>query len=102
MDIRCNGAPSANGRTLSLRPELLSLATTPVAGADNCFPGTVEFASYLGGILEYYVRLTPQDRLMVQAPNKLADPAHAVGDRVYLHWPAQASLVLADDGGSPS
>ncbi|TMH20242.1 MAG: TOBE domain-containing protein, partial [Betaproteobacteria bacterium] len=59
-----------------------------------------EFASYLGGIMEYYVRLTAQDRLMVQAPNKFVDAAHAVGDRVHLHWPAQASLVLADDGGS--
>ena len=99
LAIRCNEAPAANGRTLALRPERLSLAMTPVAGADNCFPGTVEFASYLGGILEYYVRLTPQDRLMVQAPNKLAERAYAVGDRVHLHWPAQASLVLADDGG---
>jgi hypothetical protein len=43
--------------------------------------------------------LTPQDRLMVQAPNSFADPAYAVGDRIHLHWPAQASLVLADDGG---
>jgi putative spermidine/putrescine transport system ATP-binding protein len=102
LAIRCNEAPAANGRTLALRPERLSLATTPVAGADNCFPGTVEFASYLGGILEYYVRLTPQDRLMVQAPNKLAEHAYAVGDRVHLHWPALASLVLADDGGGTS
>jgi putative spermidine/putrescine transport system ATP-binding protein len=102
LAIRCNEALAANGRTLALRPERLSLATTPVAGADNCFPGTVEFASYLGGILEYYVRLTPQDRLMVQAPNKLAEHAYAVGDQVHLHWPAQASLVLADDGGGTS
>ena len=81
-------------------PVAQMISTAPVAGAGNCFPGTVEFASYLGGILEYYVRLTPQDRLMVQAPNRIADPAHAVGDRIHLHWPAQASLVLADDGGS--
>ena len=100
LGICCDESAAANGRTLALRPERLSLATAPLAGAENCFPGTVEFASYLGGILEYYVRLTPQDRLMVQAPNKLADAAHDVGDRVYLHWPARASLVLADDGGS--
>jgi putative spermidine/putrescine transport system ATP-binding protein len=100
LGIRCDQGAAANGRTLAIRPERLSLAAARVDGADNCFPGTVEFASYLGGILEYYVRLTPQDRLMVQAPNKSADPAHAVGDRVHLHWPAQASLVLADDGGS--
>jgi putative spermidine/putrescine transport system ATP-binding protein len=102
LAIRCGEGASAAGRTLALRPERLSLATAPVAGADNCFPGVVEFASYLGGILEYYVRLTPRDRLMVQAPNKLADPSHAIGDRIHLHWPAQASLVLADDGGNAS
>ncbi len=102
LGIRCDERAAANGRTLALRPERLSLAPARVTGADNCFPGTVEFASYLGGILEYYVRLTPQDRLMVQAQNKVADAAHAVGDRVHLHWPAQASLVLADDGGSTS
>ena len=102
LAIRCSGATGANGRTLALRPELLSLAAEPVPGADNSFEGTVEFASYLGGVLEYYVRLTPQERLMVQAPNRLSDRAYAVGDRVHLHWPAQASLVLADDGGGAS
>ena len=100
LAVRCDEGAAGTGRTLALRPERLSLAAARVAGADNCFLGTVEFASYLGGILEYYVRLTPQDRLMVQAPNKFADPVHAIGDRIYLHWPARASLVLADDGGS--
>ncbi|HET9763834.1 MAG TPA: ABC transporter ATP-binding protein [Casimicrobiaceae bacterium] len=99
LAIRCDERAPAEGRMLALRPERMSLGTAPDGGADNAFSGTVEFASYLGGILEYYVRLTPEDRLMVQAPNKLADGAHAVGDRVHLTWPAQASLVLADDGG---
>ena len=97
LAIRCRDDAAANGRTLSLRPERLSLSGPPVA-ADNCLPGTVEFASYLGGILEYYVRLSPQDRLMVQAPNRFADGVHAIGDRIHLHWPREASLVLADDG----
>jgi putative spermidine/putrescine transport system ATP-binding protein len=100
LRIRCHDVSAAHGRTLALRPERLSLASSPVAGADNCFPGTIEFVSYLGGILEYYVRLTPENRLMVQTPNKSADPAHAVGDPIHVYWPAQASLVLADDGGS--
>jgi putative spermidine/putrescine transport system ATP-binding protein len=102
LRIRCRDEALSEGRTLALRPERLSLAAAPIATADNCFPGTVEFASYLGGILEYYVRLTPEDRLIVQAPNKSADPVHAVGDRIHLHWPAQDSLVLADDGGRTS
>jgi len=99
LSVRCRDEAHPDGRTLALRPERLSLAAAPVAGADNCFPATVEFASYLGGILEYYVRLTPEDRLVVQAPNTFADQAYVVGDHVYLHWPAEASLVLAGDGG---
>jgi len=98
LGIRCSDAAVASGRTLALRPERLSIVSGQAA-ADNSFPGTVEFASYLGGILEYHVRLTPDDRLLVQTPNKQGDHAHAVGDRVHLQWPAQASLVLADDGG---
>jgi hypothetical protein len=43
--------------------------------------------------------LTPEDRLVVQAPNTFADQAYVAGDHVYLHWPAEASLVLAGDGG---
>jgi len=97
LAIRCRNDAVADGRTLSLRPERLSLSGPPVA-ADNCLPGTVEFASYLGGILEYYVRLSPQDRLMVQAPNRFADGVHAIGDLIHLHWPREGSLVLADDG----
>jgi putative spermidine/putrescine transport system ATP-binding protein len=99
LAIRCHDDAAASGRVLALRPERLTLSPALVTGADNCLPGTVEFASYLGGILEYYVRLTPQDRLMVQAPNRIADAAYTVGDPIHLHWPAAASLVLADDGG---
>ena len=97
LAIRCRDDAPADGRVLALRPERLTLSAAPVADA-NAFPVTVEFASYLGGMLEYYVRLTPHDRLMVQAPNKLADAAHGVGEQMHLHWPAEASLVLADDG----
>jgi putative spermidine/putrescine transport system ATP-binding protein len=98
LPVRCSDGAARSGRTLALRPERLSIVASAVT-ADNSFPGTVEFASYLGGILEYHVRLTPQDRLLVQAPNTSGEPAHAIGDRVHLQWPARASLVLADDGG---
>ena len=97
LAIRCRDDAPAGGRVLALRPERLTLSAAPEPDA-NCFPATIEFASYLGGVLEYHVRLTPQDRIMVQAPNKLADAAHAAGDRLHLHWPSEASLVLADDG----
>jgi putative spermidine/putrescine transport system ATP-binding protein len=99
LAIRC--APGATGGVLALRPERLALADAPVAGADNCLPGTVEFVSYLGGILEHYVRVTPQERLVVQSANRVGAPGPPVGARVYLHWPAEAGLVVAEDGGGP-
>jgi putative spermidine/putrescine transport system ATP-binding protein len=98
LPIRCRDDAPAAGRVLALRPERLTLSDAAVPD-DNCFPATIEFASYLGGVLEYHVRLTPQDRIMIQAPNKVAGAAHAIGDRMHLHWPSEASLVLADDGG---
>jgi putative spermidine/putrescine transport system ATP-binding protein len=99
LGIRCGDGAARDGRMLALRPERLCIAAGTANHADNSFPGTIEFASYLGGILEYHVRLTPADRLLVQTPNQQGDHAHAVGDRVHLQWPAQASLVFADDGG---
>ena len=99
LGIRCANGAARNGRTLAVRPERLSIVTGAETMAGNSFPGTVEFATYLGGILEYHVRLTPADRLLVQTPNKQGDHAHAVGDRVHLQWPVEAGLVLADDGG---
>jgi putative spermidine/putrescine transport system ATP-binding protein len=100
--IRCVDGKAPEGRTLALRPERLSIVAAPSAAADNSFAGTVEFATYLGGMLEYHVRLASADRLLVQTPNKEGDNAYAIGDRVHLQWPAQASLVLADDGGGAS
>src|SRR6185295_5509000 len=79
LAIRCDERSVRDAAVMALRPERLSLSPNDVSDADNCLPGAIEFMSYLGGILEYYVRLTPQDRLMVQSPNKSADPAHAIG-----------------------
>ncbi len=96
LELRCPAEAPAGGRLLTLRPERLELAAQAVAGAENCLMGSVEFVSYLGGVLEYYVRLSPQDRLLVLATNRIGGPGFAIGDRVHLHWPAAAGLVLAD------
>ncbi|MCC6471452.1 MAG: ABC transporter ATP-binding protein, partial [Alphaproteobacteria bacterium] len=102
LDLRCPPEAPTGGRVLTLRPERLALAAAPVAGAENCLAGTVEFVSYLGGVMEYHVRLTPQDRLLVQAANQIGGAGFSVGDRVHLHWPATAGLVLADEAAAAS
>jgi putative spermidine/putrescine transport system ATP-binding protein len=74
-----------------LRPERLSLNA---AGHDNRLPGTVEFVSYLGAIIELHVRLSPQERVVVQLPNR-RDALPNVGDAVEVGWQRDAGMVFA-------
>ena len=87
-------------RALALRPERLALGG--VRGrwrAAIDVAGTVEFASYLGAIIEYYVRLSSGEIVRVHAPNTGAagDRAFALGEAVHVSWPVEVGLVLEDD-----
>jgi putative spermidine/putrescine transport system ATP-binding protein len=94
-----DGAPAAAHRVLALRPERVAIATSPGVGAANTLAGTVELVSYLGAVVEYYVRLPSGDLLRVHAPNTGAAGARAfgLGDTVHLAWPPEAGLVLPDE-----
>jgi putative spermidine/putrescine transport system ATP-binding protein len=96
LAIRCNEAVR-EGRTLALRPERLAIAAGAGEAAENNLPGTVELVSYLGSVLEYHVRVSPGERLLVQVPNRQGAALHSAGDTVRLSWPAQSSQVLADE-----
>ena len=65
--------------SLALRPERLALMRLRPSGMDNSFPGTVEFVSYLGSLVDLHVRLSPSERVIVQ----IAEPREAAfaGDR---------------------
>jgi len=52
LAIRCPADAAAGGRVLALRPERLTLSAAAPVDPANCFPATVEFASYLGDVLE--------------------------------------------------
>jgi putative spermidine/putrescine transport system ATP-binding protein len=95
-------APGAR-RALALRPERLALGAAADAGRTNRVAGTVEFASYLGAIIEYYVRLSSGERLRVHAPNTGAagDRAWALGETVQVSWPVEVGLVLEDEDHHP-
>src|SRR5262245_19463547 len=92
-------APAGARRTLALRPERLTLATCADASRGNDVPGTVEFVSYLGALIEYYVRLGPGEVLRVHAPNTGAagDRPFALGEAVHVSWPVEVGLVLEED-----
>ena len=66
------------------------------AGLDNRLPGTVEFVSYLGALIDIHVRLSPADRLVVQVANREGGFAPEVGQTVHVGWPASAGQVFSE------
>jgi len=116
LTLRCDGrsaqsgtAPSSAGvastsspgtrRALALRPERLVLGAAADTARANRVAGTVEFASYLGAIIEYYVRLSSGETLRVHAPNTGAtgDREWTLGETVHVSWPVEVGLVLEDE-----
>ncbi len=101
LTLRCDGYSAESGarRTLALRPERLALAAYADAGRGNTVAGKVEFASYLGAIIEYYVRFSSGETLRVHAPNTGAagDRGFALGEAVHVSWPVEVGLVLEDE-----
>jgi len=95
LAIACAGG-QAGRAALSVRPERLEIAATRQAGLDNSLPGTVEFVSYLGALIDIHVRLSPSDRLVVQVANRDGGFAPDVGDAVHVGWPASAGQVFSE------
>jgi putative spermidine/putrescine transport system ATP-binding protein len=79
---------------LSLRPERVEIGLQPRSGLDNSLPGTVEFVSYLGALIDIHVRLSPGDRLVVQIANREGGFTPEVGQPVHVGWPASAAQVF--------
>jgi putative spermidine/putrescine transport system ATP-binding protein len=98
LRIRCaDGAagplPTA---VLTLRPERVTVAATPVPDAENCFPGEVEFVCYLGSLIDIHVRLSGTERVIAQIPNRDGGFEPRIGDKVHVSWAAGAAMVFPD------
>ena len=97
LALACNGA-LAGPATLALRPERIAVGTTPQAGMDNSLPGVVEFVSYLGATIDMHVRISAQERVIVQIPNRADGLVPSVGDQVHVGWPAGNGIVFSGVG----
>ena len=98
LAIRCPGAAGPGRRLLALRPEKIAIGPAPPTELPNRHPGTVEFASYLGAVTEYHVRLVTGETMMVQSANHQVGGGSemTLGQAVHLAWPAEACLLLPD------
>jgi putative spermidine/putrescine transport system ATP-binding protein len=93
LALACSGGAQGRG-SLALRPERVGIAQTPWIGLDNSLPGTVEFVSYLGALIDIHVRLSPHDRLIVHVANREDGFAPEVGQAVHVGWPASAGQIF--------
>jgi putative spermidine/putrescine transport system ATP-binding protein len=94
LSITCTGGmPGA--ASLALRPERVEISPVALAGLDNSLPGTVEFVSYLGALIDIHVRLSPSDRLVVQVANRDGGYQPNVGQAVHVGWSMSAGQVFS-------
>ncbi len=93
LALACTGGNPGRA-ALSLRPERVEIGLQPRSGLDNSLPGTVEFVSYLGALIDIHVRLSPSDRLVVQIANREGGFTPEVGQPVHVGWPASAGQVF--------
>jgi len=72
LAIRCAATRIFGRRLLIVRPEKIGIELHQSPDAPNSHPGTVEFVSYLGAIMEYQVRLRSGEIVTVQTANRSA------------------------------
>ncbi|MBM3646226.1 MAG: ABC transporter ATP-binding protein [Alphaproteobacteria bacterium] len=93
LALACTGGRPGRA-VLSLRPERAMVGRAALSGLDNSLPGTVEFVSYLGALIDIHVRLSPKDRLVVQIANRDGGFTPEVGQPVHVGWPASAGQIF--------
>ena len=98
LNLACPAA-ALGPATLALRPERILLEAAPQAAVDNNLPGVVEFVSYLGATVDMHVRISPNERVVVQIPNRAGQLVPKVGQQVQVAWLAANGIVFP---GSPS
>lgn len=92
--VRCT-AKNPGPASLALRPERVACAPTPLAGFDNSIPGVVEFVSYLGALIDLHVRISDEERVVAQLPNRADTVLPAVGAEVQVGWMEADGIVFA-------
>ena len=95
--------PNGSGALVAVRPECVTLSVIDPASASNSLHGTVASVAHFGDVLQYVVRSSTKD-VLVLSPRATAARL-APGDDVWCSWSAddvycftdrQADLVLAD------
>ncbi|MFN3671145.1 MAG: ABC transporter ATP-binding protein [Bosea sp. (in: a-proteobacteria)] len=94
LAIACTAATGEGGATLALRPERIAVGGES-EGLANRFEARVEYAAYLGALIETHVRLSDQDQMLLQFPNRQGVAEPRPGDMITIGWAEDAGLVYS-------
>lgn len=86
--------------TVGVRPEKLTLATSPVeptAEYNVIGPGRITDVAFIGVSTQYTVEVPGAGEVQVFSQNVQAGPNSAVGDEVWLSWHIGHTFGLGDD-----
>jgi putative spermidine/putrescine transport system ATP-binding protein len=97
IEIACR-ADATGPATLALRPERVIVTAEAANGIENQFAGEVEFVSYLGGLIDIHVRLSPTDLVIAQIPNRADGFMPGVGEKVHVGWAASSASAFPGSG----
>ncbi len=93
-----HGVAAAPGATVwvAIRPEKVRIGRTRPAGTHNLARGTVRDIGYLGDVSTYHIDLPSGATMQATMPNlaRLAEPAVAWDEQVWLSWDAANAVVL--------
>lgn len=81
---------------LSVRPEKIYIAKTPIAGFSNVLEGTVEAIIYHGRSTQYNIKLKNNDIVQVFEQNEEHFPQEVIDydNHVYLYWQRENAVLL--------
>jgi putative spermidine/putrescine transport system ATP-binding protein len=92
--VPTDGGGVNGGSILAVRPEHLSIAAQPPAGAGNALRARVESATYLGGVTRLKLRTAGGTALTMSLASGGAAPILAGGGELWITWPAEQGFLL--------
>lgn len=91
--------PANASVALALRPENIALAAEEAsARGENRLRGRVIRKTYFGSVLALHIDAGPVGQLIVHVPGRREGFGYEPGQAVWLHWGAEATVIVASEG----
>ncbi len=82
---------------MALRPEKIAVHREPPQGEPNVVAGEIVSASYTGASFHFHIQTAEMGTVMLTTATWRASVSPEPGTKVWLSWPADAAIVVADD-----